>query len=233
MLQSPKSPRPVDAFSSKGVPRVYAYEVEAGWQQVMVLNSFLKHPVRRNQMKALKKKMGDAFDPIAIFYKNNDDPEGIQKITVPLSGDQVTTGSLGLDPAKEYHVTDFWAQEYVGRFKGTQSIVSTIKPQESRILSVREVKGHPQVISTDRHIMQGMFELSDVGYADNTLSGKLDIIENDPITLTIAKNGKTSTPKVASNTSGIKAKVTESNKDWVKVQFHSPKSQTIDWEVIF
>lgn len=233
VLQSRKSPRPVDAFSRKGVPQVYAYDVEPGWQQVMVLNSFLKHSVRRNQMSVLKKEMGDAFDPIALFYKNNDDPKGIQKIDVPLSGDQVTTGSLGLDPAKEYHVTDFWAQEYVGRFKGSQSITSEIKPQESRILSVREAKKHPQVISTDRHIMQGMFELSDVSYSGNALSGKLDIIENDPITITIALNGKSGSTKTTSDTPGVEVKVTESNAEWVKVQFKSPTRQTITWEVTF
>jgi hypothetical protein len=89
------------------------------------------------------------------------------------------------------------------------------------------------VISSDRHIMQGMFELSDVSYRKGTLSGKLDIIENDPITITIAKNGETAKAKVTTNTPGIEAKVTESNNDWVKVQFHSPETQTIDWEVTF
>jgi hypothetical protein len=168
-----------------------------------------------------------------LFYWITDDPKSVQSITVPLSGDQVATGSLGLDPAREYHVYDFWADEYVGRLKGTGSIKSTLRGQESRVLSVREAKDHPQVISTDRHIMQGMFELSDVSYDEDTLSGKLHIIEDDPITITIARNGEAAKPRVKSSTAGVVTNIAESNKDWIKVQFHSPETQTIDWEVTF
>ncbi|MEM7600081.1 MAG: hypothetical protein AAF357_01545, partial [Verrucomicrobiota bacterium] len=232
VLQTPKSPRPVDAFTGKQIPQVYAYEVEPGWQQVMVVNTHSR-PMSKAARERQRKEMEGNQPLEELFYWKTDDPESVQNITVNLSGDQVATGSLGLDPDKGYHVHDFWADDYVGRFQGTERIESTLRGQESRVLSVREALGHPQVISTDRHIMQGMFELSEVKFSESALSGRLDIIADDPVTLTIARNGETGPAKVIASTPGVEANVIESNNEWVKAQFHSPESRTIDWIVGF
>ncbi len=59
------------------------------------------------------------------------------------------------------------------------------------MMSVREVLTRPQVISTDRHVMQGLLELDKLTWdADKgTLSGTVRLPAGDPVTITMATNG--------------------------------------------
>jgi hypothetical protein len=122
----------------------------------------------------------------------NNDIKNDQTISAPLSGSQPETGSLGLDPSKSYHIFDFWNQKYLGQKKGTENLVADLKSEECLLVSVREVLEVPQIISTNRHIMQGMMELKDTTWDNNsnTLSGNADVIGDEDFILTIATNGK-------------------------------------------
>ena len=116
-------------------------------------------------------------------------PTKEETITVPLAGELVD-GALGLDPAAEYHVYDFWNDTYVGTIKGSGVLMQTLRPGEARMLSVRKVQRHPQVLSTNRHIMQGYYELSEVKWANNRLTGKARVVAGEPFRITIALNGQ-------------------------------------------
>ena len=114
-------------------------------------------------------------------------------ISAPLSGDQAETGSLALDSKSHYHIFDFWKQEYVGRLKGSDTLELPVQGQAVAMLSIRRVSSYPQMISTNRHVMQGMVECHDIVWdpKENTLSGKVDIVGDEPFVLTVARNGHT------------------------------------------
>ncbi len=70
-------------------------------------------------------------------------------------------GPFGLDPSQNYHVYEFWSEEYLGR-KGGKEIISfeNIPPHDHRYLIIKPLTlGIPQIVSTNFHIDQGSLEI--------------------------------------------------------------------------
>jgi len=159
-----------------------------------------------------------------------------QTISVPLSGDQVD-GALGLDAAKSYHVYDFWNDTYVGRLSGSSSLVQDLRSAEARMLAVHEVEPNPQFIATDRHLMQGLLDLSVKPVwnpATNTLSGTARVIANEPFRIIIATNGRhpsTATSTAANATTAIK--MVNEAKGLAALTINAPVSAEVPWSVTF
>ena len=111
-------------------------------------------------------------------------------VGISLAG-QPVDGALNLDPEKSYHVYDFWNDNYIGEVDGSSQLEQTLRPGEARMMSVREVKDHPQVISTNRHIMQGYLDMYDVEWdaKKKTLSGTSKVVEGDAYVIYISPNG--------------------------------------------
>jgi hypothetical protein len=155
---------------------------------------------------------------------NNTLPTREEAIAVPLAGD-TADGALGLDSGADYHVYDFWNDTYVGSFKGSGTLTQTLRPGEARMLSVRKVQDHPQIVSTSRHIMQGHLDLSDVKWENNSLSGKAMVAGGDPTRIVIALNGRTpvATPGMRISADGKLAVIT----------LERQKNETIEWNLAF
>jgi hypothetical protein len=109
-----------------------------------------------------------------------------------LSGDRVTAGAIGLDPALSYYVYDFWSDTLVGKFPGTARIGKNLGPSHCTMLSIRKVQSNPQVLSTDRHVLQGWVDLADVKWdaAGKKLSGVAKVIGDEPFRIVLAGNGR-------------------------------------------
>ncbi|HAS84209.1 MAG TPA: hypothetical protein DCS43_16405 [Verrucomicrobia bacterium] len=118
--------------------------------------------------------------------------ETASSIVAPLSGDQASTGSLGLEPDACYHAFEFWTQAYLGVLAGTGKLSVKLRGGESAMVSLRKVEAQPQVISTNRHIMQGMMECHELKWSGtrNMFSGKVDVVGGEAFVLTMADNGK-------------------------------------------
>jgi len=121
----------------------------------------------------------------------NSNKRGRKTIAAPLSGEQAETGSLGLDARESYHAFDFWDQRYLGKLKGKGELAVELRGGAVAMVSVRKVSPHPQVISTNRHIMQGMLECHNVRWmaSKGALTGRVDVIGGEAFVLTIACNG--------------------------------------------
>ena len=65
---------------------------------------------------------------------------------------------LGLDGAGEHIAFDFWSNSLTPPFKGR--LVQTLRPQSCAVLAVRPVLDRPQLISTARHITQGIVDVT-------------------------------------------------------------------------
>ncbi len=123
------------------------------------------------------------------FY--NTDATNSVAIAVELAGD-TASGALGLDPAKQYFVYDFWSDALLGKFAGGQKFEQTLRPGEARMMAVHEVAPHPQFLSTDRHVMQGLVDLTGCVWDEkkHQLRGVANVIGGEPYRITIATNGQ-------------------------------------------
>jgi len=84
----------------------------------------------------------------------------------------VDLADLGLDAAREYVACEFWTQQAVLGVRG--QLRALLPPASVALYAVREATGTPQVISTDRHFMQGALELGGVEWdpAAGVLKGR-------------------------------------------------------------
>ena len=152
---------------------------------------------------------------------NNALPTREAAISVPLAGEPAD-GAMALDPAAQYHVYDFWNNEYVGKLKGADTLTRTLRPGEAQMLSVRRAQEHPQVISTNRHITQGLLDLSDVKWNGSTLSGKAKVVAGDPFEIVIALNGHR--PDTLKPTPDGRL---------ATLRLERPADETVEWSVTF
>jgi hypothetical protein len=131
-------------------------------------------------------------------------------IGVNLAGN-TAFGALGLDAAKEYYVYDFWNNTFVGKLPGNKRLEQKMRPGEARMMSVHEVETNPQVISTDRHLMQGYVDLLGVKWypETKTLNGVSNVVGGEPYRAIIATNG--SIPSNASIDNSVEQSVLKSN----------------------
>jgi hypothetical protein len=94
---------------------------------------------------------------------NVDDSEPLVR-RIPLS-------RLWLKPKQTYLAYDFWNQRLYGEVLGELRV--TVPPTGVLLLALHEKRNVPQVLSTDRHVLQGAVELEQVTWRPEiqTLSG--------------------------------------------------------------
>ncbi|UCG49154.1 MAG: hypothetical protein JSU94_05095 [Phycisphaerales bacterium] len=113
-------------------------------------------------------------------------------VSTAISGDRVDN-AVGLDPTAYYHAYEFWSDTYLGKLSGTRRIERTLNPNCCAMVSLRKALPRPQVISTNRHVLQGWVELTGVRWdtKTKTLSGTAHVIGGEPMKIVVADNGAT------------------------------------------
>ncbi|MGZ8844402.1 MAG: NPCBM/NEW2 domain-containing protein [Pyrinomonadaceae bacterium] len=148
----------------------------------------------------------------------------------------VSWKDLGLPADKPVHVFDFWNQEYLGTWEHGVSL--DLLPASCRVITLLTAEDHPQLISTNRHITQGWIDLVSEDYdaAKNLFSGRSKVIKNDPYQLQFVfpREKNFAVGKVSARTSigRLDAKVFN-HQGWATVEFTSPKTTEVSWEVSF
>ncbi len=163
-----------------------------------------------------------------VLYNTERDQQ--TTVSVDLAGN-TAEGALGLDPKKSYHIYDFWNDHYLGTLPGGGSLEQSLRPGEARMLSVREVLARPQVVSTDRHLMQGLLELDQITWnaGTQTLSGTARLPAGDPVTITIATNGFQ--PETGSAESPVTATILPASPDapFVQLRLAADDNRMAGW----
>ncbi len=95
------------------------------------------------------------------------------------------TSRLGLPAAVEYVAFDFWADKFVRPFRETLS--AELPAASCRVLAVQPVSDRPQLLSTSRHVTQGMVDVRSETWdmSTHTLSGISRVVGADPYELRI------------------------------------------------
>lgn len=161
---------------------------------------------------------------IALFNTTGKDGE----VSVPLSGERVK-GTLGLLEDSQWHAYAFWSDSYMGIHTGKDRLARTLKSEEAEIIALKRITPDiPQILSTNRHILQGWMEVKDLNI-DTTkqiLFANIAVVKDDPVIVTLALNGK----RIKAITGGTYA---ESN-SIVKITIPAPATQkmpiTLIWE---
>ncbi len=102
------------------------------------------------------------------------------------------------------------------------------------MISVRECCDHPQVLSTDRHLMQGCLDLSDVVWNREQLilSGTSKLIAHDPYRVSLALNGFQQ-QELTCNQDDVEAKLLTRDDGLFDFTLLSPENATVKWNVHF
>lgn len=98
---------------------------------------------------------------------------------------QASLAQLGLPADVEYEAFDFWGDALAPTLK--KGVEARLPAQSCRILAVRSRLARPQVISTSRHITQGIVDVVEEKWnqATGALSGKSRVVASDAYELRI------------------------------------------------
>jgi len=165
---------------------------------------------------------------------NNTEPTAEKEIVVLLGGN-TAEGALGLDPAKEYYLYDFWNDRFVGRLKGGDQLRQTLRAGEARMISIHQVETNPQFISTSRHIMQGYLDMPGRPVWDEskqTLAGTSRVAGGEPMRIVLALNGRKA---AAASSDGGKAtlEAVPGDANLVRITLDAVLNADVRWSVNF
>ena len=151
-------------------------------------------------------------------------------------------GYIGLDPKAKYAAYDFWSGE-------TMTIQSKldlpVAPRSCRILAVRPLVDHPFLLSTNRHVTQGMIDVFEEKWAGgkeggNVLSGRSLVVGNDPYELRMVARARgfewtvyKLAVSAADQAAGVKIETVSEDNGLACVRITSPVSREVSWSVVF
>jgi len=147
---------------------------------------------------------------------------------------------LGLAAGKEYYAFDFWADAPLPPF--AEQFTSPVPARSCRVIAVRANEGHPVVVSTSRHVTQGMLDVAEEKWAaaGQTLSGVSRVIGGDAYELRIAGVGTGRVISAAVSEADRAAGVTISVRPavageagWARVVVNAPADRAVAWAIGF
>ena len=134
----------------------------------------------------------------------------------------------GLPKAKSYAAFDFWGNRLLPPVAGRLKV--TLPKSSCLILAMRPESDHPQLISTSRHVTQGMIDVTDEKWdpATQTLSGTSKLTPGDLYELRIATGGKWKAASVSSNLAALKPALS-SEEGLVRVGLTAAAKEPVEW----
>jgi uncharacterized membrane protein YfcA len=105
-----------------------------------------------------------------------------------------------------------------------------MKGEQALVYSLHRKQDHPQFLSTSRHIMQGMVDLSEVKWDAPTgaYSGMAKVTGGEPFVITLANNGHT--PGKASATGG-EVRLEAAGAGLTRLVLTSDENAAVSWSV--
>ena len=153
-------------------------------------------------------------------------------VSLPLAG-------LGLPPADQYIAYDFWDRTLLKPFKETLNV--SVPGAACRILAVRPLLARPFLISTSRHVSQGILDVSQERWdaPANTLAGTSAVVAGDAYELRVVAQAPATAwalvkaeVSAADAAAGVTLSCSASN-GLVRVTIHSPVSREVAWTLCF
>jgi hypothetical protein len=143
---------------------------------------------------------------------------------------------LGLSEASEYTGFDYWNKSFLPPVKDHLRL--EVAPSSCAIIALRAAADHPQVVSTSRHITQGMIDLLDERWEESarTLEGRSLVVKDDPYELRIVLGSKHAHSRVTQiHTTGTDNlhPLIENSTGIVRVTIEPSHSREVTWKLEF
>jgi len=148
-------------------------------------------------------------------------------------------GKAGLDPAQTYEAFDYWNNRLLPSFKG--SFEFELPATACRVIAIRAAGDHPQIISTSRHVTQGMMDVLDERWnaKASVLAGKSRVTGGDAMELrvTVGAAGRIWRARgiklsAADTRAGAVAGI-EQVDGLLRAKIQCPVSRDVKWEIEF
>lgn len=154
-------------------------------------------------------------------------------VSTSISGEPVDN-AIGLDAEAQYHAYEFWSDTYLGKLSGTAKLQRELEPNHCAMISLRKAQPNPQVLSTNRHVLQGWVDLSDIKWdaTSKTLSGTAKVIEGESFKIVIARNGLKD-GKISAQGSTAKLEAHPASEDLAVIVLDRPATGDTQWQVAF
>jgi hypothetical protein len=157
----------------------------------------------------------------------------------PISGESHWTG---LNPNRTYHCFDFWSRTPLPDFHG--SFQFELPAESCRVIAVRAAEDHPVLVSTSRHVTQGIVDIADEKWEDGRLSATSHVVANDPYELRVAglrdgghrwrlASAELSVADARAGALVVREPAVAGQEDWLRVRVSSPESRKVSWALKF
>lgn len=217
------SARPIDAFTGKLYPEVYDFKINPDWHTVTFYNTTIEGEKWPTDVNAYT---GDVqFIPKKMLP---------QTIKISLS-DKTDDGGLGYNALKKYYVFDFWNWNFIGKLSGNATLQQELRPGESRVMAIHEVKDVPQFLSTSRHILQGYLDMKvypEWNAGKKELAATSKIIGGEDYKIIIAANGYTMKNCMAGKAS-CKFSLLDKTNGIYEVTINNSTNADVNWKILF
>jgi hypothetical protein len=142
-------------------------------------------------------------------------------------------GKAGLDSSKTYHAFDFWSNTPLPDFRG--SFAFDVPGVSCRVIAIRAAEEHPILVSTSRHVTQGVVDVSGEKWQRNQLSVISQVVAGDPYELRMAGLEKwkavSASVSAADQAAGVTIAVSSREAGWLRVTIVSKDSRSVKWTV--
>ncbi len=140
---------------------------------------------------------------------------------------------LGLDVEETYVAFDYWANEM--RPPIQETLRHAVPAGSCTILAVRPQADHPQLLSTSRHITQGLVDVLEERWdaSTKTLHGRSRVVGGDPYELRIAlpTRGNWTPASAAADTATIN--VDSADQQLIRLRIDSRGDREVAWQLVF
>jgi hypothetical protein len=143
----------------------------------------------------------------------------------------------GNEPA--YEAYDFWGDKLLPLVEGNLRLA--VPAESCVILALRPRADHPQLLSTSRHVTQGVVDVLDERWnaAKDILQGRSKLVAGDPYELRIvarssAEHWTAGAVELSAKdkAAGVKAALKQEG-ELIRIRLESPESREVDWAVRF
>jgi alpha-galactosidase len=142
---------------------------------------------------------------------------------------EIRLADLGLDPAKEYYVFEFWSKRLLGSYSGAFAPGALDPKFRSQAFILRERTAHPQLLATSRHVTGGGVDLDDIRWSGGALAGRSRGIPGDPYVLYLTEPA--GFVLEGSEASGAKVERADREGGLLKITLTPDGSGPIEWQV--
>jgi hypothetical protein len=151
-----------------------------------------------------------------------------QEFRIPLA-------RLGLNDQAEYVAFDYWSDQFIPTVRDHLQL--NVPGESCASLVLRPKAVHPQVISSSRHVTQGLIDLADEKWSapDRTLRGRSQLVADDGYELRVA-TGKARVTAVsvsrADRAAGVEVSYAAQD-GLTRVTLKSPVNRNVSWNIQF